>query len=101
MEGELALLIPIMALAIPFFVIWIKHREKMHGQQIDTTAENTAERAAQYASHVQELEQRVRVLERIVTDQGYDTARQIEALRDNRSVEEGAGVQLDMKRENV
>ena len=31
---------------------------------------------------------RVRVLERIVTDKGYDVATQIEALRDQRRVEE-------------
>ena len=31
---------------------------------------------------------RVRVLERIVTDRGYDVATQIEALRDQRRVEE-------------
>ena len=84
MEGELALLIPILALSIPFFAIWIKHREKMHGLQIDTTAQSTAEKAAQYASHVQELEERVRVLERIVTDGGYNVAAQIEALRARR-----------------
>ena len=34
-----------------------------------------------------ELEERVRVLERIVTDRGYDVATQIEALRDARKVE--------------
>lgn len=88
MEGELALLIPIMALAIPFFAIWIKHREKMMDRQIDTTTQATAEKAAQYASHVKELEDRVRVLERIVTDRGYDVATQIEALRDQRRVED-------------
>ena len=88
MEAELALLIPIMALTIPFFAIWIKHREKMMDRQIGTTSEATAEKAAQYASHVKELEDRVRVLERIVTDRGYDVATQIEALRDQRRVEE-------------
>lgn len=88
MEGELALLIPIMALSIPFFAIWIKHREKMMDRQIGTTASETAEKAAQYASHVKELEERVRVLERIVTDRGYDIATQIEALRDQRRVED-------------
>ena len=88
MEGELALLIPILALSIPFFGMWIKHREKMMDRQIGTTSEATAEKAAQYASHVKELEDRVRVLERIVTDRGYDVATQIEALRDQRRVED-------------
>jgi hypothetical protein len=34
------------------------------------------------------MEDRIRVLERIVTDGGYDVASQIEALRDTRRVEE-------------
>ena len=40
-----------------------------------------AEKAAQYAARIDELEQRVRVLEQIVTDSGAQTAAQIEALR--------------------
>jgi cob(I)alamin adenosyltransferase len=42
---------------------------------------NAAEKAAQYASRSHELEERVRVLEQIVTDGGAQTAAQIEALR--------------------
>jgi hypothetical protein len=98
MEGILALFIPIMALSIPIFAIWIKHREKMLDKQVGATAEHTAERAAQYASHVRELEERVRVLERIVTDGGYDVATQIEALRDQRRVEE---LTVDRRRDPV
>jgi len=91
MEGELALLIPILALSIPFFAMWTRHREKMVDRQIGSTAQASAEKAAQYASHVRELEERVQVLERIVTDRGYDVATQIEALRDQRRVEERLG----------
>jgi len=87
MEGTLALLIPIIALSIPVFAIWTKHRKEMLKMQFEATADSTAERAAQYAARVQELEDRVRVLERIVTDGGYDVATQIEALRDQRNVE--------------
>ena len=43
--------------------------------------QHTAENAAQQAAHSQELEDRVRVLERIITDRGFDVATQIEALR--------------------
>jgi len=46
----------------------------------------TAEKAAQYAASNAQLEQRVRVLEQIVTDAGAETAAQIEALRDHRSL---------------
>jgi hypothetical protein len=58
-------------------------------------ANATAERAAQYATSNKELEDRVAVLERIVTDRGYDVATQIEALREKRRVEE----QLEDRRE--
>ena len=50
-------------------------------RQLGVTADRTAEKAAQYASHVQLLEERVRVLERIATDKGADLAAQIEDLR--------------------
>lgn len=87
MEGILALLIPIIALSIPIVAIWTKHQQKIAEMQVSKTADITAEKAAQYAAHTRELEERVRVLERIVTDKGYDVASQIEALRDTRKVE--------------
>ena len=88
MEGMLALLIPIIALSIPIVAIWTKHQQKLAEMQIETTASASAEKAAQYATQIQRLEDRVQVLERIVTDKGYDVATQIEALRDTRSVED-------------
>lgn len=51
-------------------------------KQLVLTADQTAEKAAQYASQVQLLEQRVRVLERIATDKGAELALQIEELRE-------------------
>ncbi|MCB5426360.1 hypothetical protein H0274_13925 [Altererythrobacter sp. CC-YST694] len=89
--GNLALLIPILGMSIPIIAIWTRHRQKIAEMEIHATAELSAEKAAQYASHVKELEQRVRVLERIVTDKGYDVASQIEALRDTRAVEMANG----------
>jgi hypothetical protein len=74
-------LIPIIALMIPIVAIWTKHRTRIAEMQINATAELSAEKAAQYAQHTRELEERVRVLEAIVTDKGFDTAAQIEALR--------------------
>jgi hypothetical protein len=87
----LALLIPLAPFMIAGFAIWTRHQRRMAELQVTATAE----KAAQYASHSRELEERVRVLERIITDGGYDTALQIEALRDVREVEkhpEGASV---------
>lgn len=80
-------LIPLFALSIPIIKVWTSHRQKIAEMQFRTTAEMSAEKAAQYVSHTSELEERVRVLERIVTDKGYDVASQIEALRDSRKVE--------------
>ena len=62
------------------FQRWLQHKEKM-GALI---ANQTAEKAAQYASHVERIEARLRVVEEIVTDGGAQTAAQIEALRPRR-----------------
>lgn len=96
-------LIPIVALMIPIVAIWAKHQQRIAEMNVKSTAEATAEKAAQYSSRVTDLEDRVRVLERIVTDRGYDVATQIEALRDQRRVDEDSrGLQLDIARkENV
>ena len=103
MEGVIAVFIPIVALMIPIVAIWTKHQQKIAEMNVRTTAEATAEKAAQYSSQVQQLEDRVRVLERIVTDRGYDVATQIEALRDQRRVEDAdSGVSLEsLRRERV
>lgn len=102
--GELIPIIGIiMGCGIPMMALWTKHKERVARLQVDATAQNTAEKAAQYAASTKELEDRVRVLERIVTDKGYDVATQIEALRDQRRVDEAdAGVPLGLaRRENV
>jgi type II secretory pathway pseudopilin PulG len=80
------ILVPLFALSIPIvallgtFVLkpWFAQREK----QIEMGATMAAEKAAQYAAQVERLEQRVRVLERIVTDRGLPLADEIERLRD-------------------
>ncbi|WP_298308454.1 hypothetical protein [uncultured Erythrobacter sp.] len=95
------IMIPILGIVfgctIPVVAIWAKHQQKLAKIHGETTAHATAEKAAQYASQVQRLEDRVQVLERIVTDRGYDVATQIEALRDTREVEsDGAGVPLNI-----
>jgi len=50
-------------------------------KQLTLTADRTAEKAAQYGAHIERLEARVRVLERIATDKDADLAQQIEDLR--------------------
>ncbi|MAM39154.1 MAG: hypothetical protein CL949_11800 [Erythrobacter sp.] len=80
------------------FIVWSKNQRALEEKRIEATAAQTAEHTAQHVSRIVELEQRVQVLERIVTDRGYDVATQIEALRDQREVEDkGSAVPLDVK----
>jgi len=82
----------LVAVMAPFLmvvgIVWVKSRARLEEKRIAATAENSAEKAAQYASRITEMEDRIRVLERIVTDGGYNVASQIEALRDTRRVEQ-------------
>ena len=103
MEGILALMIPLAPFIMVLGIVWITKKSKLEEKRLEAAASDSAERAAQYATNIKSLEDRVQVLERIVTDRGYDVATQIEALRDTRRVEdEGAGVPLEMdQRERV
>lgn len=69
-------------ISITAFQRWLQHKERM-GKLV---ADQTSERAAQYASHVERIEARLRVVEQIVTDGGTQTAAQIEALRSNERI---------------
>jgi hypothetical protein len=66
---------------------------KLREKKLEVEAMMAAEKAAQYASRSTELEARVRVLEQIVTDQGAQTAAQIEALRDRPALPNGDKIQ--------
>jgi hypothetical protein len=84
-ENVIYALIPILIFSIPIVAIasntiskWLKLKEK----QLEVTAQATAEQAAQYASRIATLEERVAVLNRIVTDRNEGLAAQIETLRD-------------------
>ena len=85
MENAVFALIPILALSIPVFGIlltgfrrWADLKEK----QIELTARVAGEQAAQYAAKIERLEERVAVLNRIVTDRSEGLAVQIDSLRD-------------------
>ena len=67
----------VLGIASSMFKTWIGHRERMAG----ALNAQAAEKAAQYAAHTERLEQRMRVLERIVTDRGLDVADEIDKLR--------------------
>ena len=71
-------LIPLAAIGIAPFKMWLRVKER----QIDAQTSLAAEKSAQYAQHMERVEARLRVLEQIVTDGGAQTAAQIEALRE-------------------
>lgn len=75
----LVVVIPVVAgVGSDMFRRWLKHKEAM-ARALNA---QTAEKAAQYAAQTERLEQRVRVLERIITDRGAGLADEIEKLRD-------------------
>ena len=71
-------LIPLAAIGLAPFRMWLKVKEK----QVESQSNLAAEKSAQYAQHMEKFEARLRVLEQIVTDRGAQTADQIEALRE-------------------
>jgi len=90
--GELiGLTAVVMIFGIPLLAIWTKHQKEMRAQ--GGLADGDARRLA---DQVEALQDRVQVLERIITDRGYDLATQIEALRDSR---QDSGVPLGFDRQ--
>jgi hypothetical protein len=78
-------LIPLAAIGIAPFKMWLSVKEK----QISAQSSLAAEKSAQYAQHMERVEARLRVLEQIATDTGAQTAAQIEALRDRERIPAG------------
>ena len=83
------MLIPILGVSIPIVAIvggisskmfrrWADLKEK----QMELTARVAGEQAAQYATKIERLEERVAVLNRIVTDRNEGLTAQIESLRE-------------------
>jgi alkyl hydroperoxide reductase subunit AhpC len=78
----MVVVVPVIATTIAdIYKRHLKFREK----QLEAIGYETAEKAARYAAQTERLEQRVQVLERIVTDRGIDVASEIEKLRDQRT----------------
>ncbi|MBB4097240.1 hypothetical protein [Sphingomonas kyeonggiensis] len=80
------ILIPILGICCGLVAIvggvFLKPWFALQQRKMELEAQMVAEKAAQYAAQTERLEQRVRVLERIVTDKGIDLANEIEQLRD-------------------
>ena len=78
MASWIWVLIPLAAIFAGVMKRWLDVKEK----QIDALRREAAEKQVRYNEQTERLEQRVRVLERIVTDKGIDVADEIERLRD-------------------
>ena len=89
MEGPTNVFLALIIIGLPVMLLMIIANRyfRLREKKLEVEAGMAAEKAAQYASRSTELEQRVRVLEQIVTDGGAQTAAQIEALRDQARIE--------------
>lgn len=94
MDGPTNVFIALIVVGLPIMALtailtrWFKLKEK----KFELEANLAAEKAAQYAASNAELEARLRILEKIVTDGGAQTAAQIEALREHKRIESGEKV---------
>ncbi|MBO9378522.1 hypothetical protein GG804_17275 [Sphingomonas histidinilytica] len=70
--------IPILGILAWVVTDWFRLKER----QIQAISAEAAEKAAQYAAKTERLEQRVAVLERILTDRSTVLADEIDRLRD-------------------
>ena len=83
--------IPIIAITLSMpiaaFSVWSAHKQKLAKFELEARkheAAGSSDQVQQQAMLIEALQDRVQVLERIVTDGGYDLATRIEALRDER-----------------
>jgi hypothetical protein len=82
--GPAEVFIALIVIGLPVMLLMIiaSRYFRLREKKLEVEAGLAAEKAAQYASRTVELEQRVRILEQIVTDAGAQTAAQIDALRE-------------------
>ena len=80
------LIIPILGISCGLLAIiggvFIRPWFQLQQKKMELEAQMVAEKAAQYAAHSDRLEQRVAVLERILTDRSTQLGEEIERLRD-------------------
>jgi hypothetical protein len=83
MNGPTAIMLALVVIGLPTIMLMMAFNRffKFREKKLEVEAMHAAEKAAQYAARSSQLEERVRVLEQIVTDTGAQTAAQIEALR--------------------
>jgi ABC-type phosphate transport system auxiliary subunit len=80
------LIIPILGVCCGLLAViggvFIRPWLQLQQRKMELEAQMVAEKAAQYAAHTDRLEQRVAVLERILTDRSTHLSDEIERLRD-------------------
>ena len=83
MMGPAEVFIALIIIGLPVILLMLIANRyfRLREKKLEVDAGMAAEKAAQYASRTNELEQRVQILEQIVTDSGAQTAAQIDALR--------------------
>ena len=89
-----------LAVAAPFLmivgIVWVRSRARLEEKRIEAGATRGDDASsARQDSRIEMLEDRVQVLERIITDKGYDVASKIEALRHDHRIDEDLA---DLKR---
>jgi len=86
MPGEL--IATIVTVIVPtLFLLYLARRFfSLKEKQVEAELTIAAEKAAQYAASNAQIEQRLRVVEQIITDRGAETASQIEALRERPAI---------------
>lgn len=87
--GEVVGLLIVVALPTLLMMYMARRFFAFREKQLEFQTSLAAEKAAQYAASNVQLEQRLRVLEQIVTDGGAHTAAQIEALREHSRIPSG------------
>ena len=88
MDGPTNVFLALIIIGLPVIMLTVIFNRffNLRVRKLEVEAGMAAEKAAQYAARTHELEDRVRVLEQIVTDRGAETAAQIEALRKPRQI---------------
>jgi len=80
------LIIPILGISCGLLAViggvFVRPWFQLQQRKMELEAQMVAEKAAQYAAHTDRLEQRVAVLERILTDRSTQLGEEIERLRD-------------------
>jgi len=83
-EALFVLALVLIVIGIPVIGgVWLvreKERLRLRAREMELLGSRTAESAAQYAARTERLEQRVCVLERVVTEKGFDLAMDIDRL---------------------